>query len=198
MKRTAPLFAAAFAVCAAPAFAGNLTPVQDDVVAPPPPPPAAVTPNWTGLYGGVQLGYNNLDSNISGGDETVIGGLFVGYDYDFGDFVLGSSIDYDFTDAEVSTAPNPQVDLENIFRAKLRAGYKLGNGLIYGTGGYAKAFTDNLGDDDGYFVGAGYETMVTDNFSLGGELLYHEFDNFNGTNADVEPTTVQLRGTFRF
>ncbi|QFT96958.1 hypothetical protein FIU85_06570 [Roseovarius sp. THAF8] len=198
MKRTAPLFAAAFALVAAPAFAGNLTPVQDDVVAPPPPPPAAVTPNWTGLYGGVQLGYNNLDSNISGGDDAVIGGLFVGYDYDFGDFVLGSSIDYDFTDAEVSTAPNPQVDLENIFRAKLRAGYKLGNGLIYGTGGYAKAYTDNLGDDDGYFVGAGYETMVTDNFSLGGELLYHEFDNFNGTNADVEPTTVQLRGTFRF
>ncbi|WP_420558308.1 outer membrane protein [Roseovarius sp.] len=198
MKRTASLFAAAFAVCAAPAFAGNLTPVQDDVVAPPPPPPAAVTPNWTGLYGGAQLGYNNLDSNISGGDDAVIGGLFVGYDYDFGDFVLGSSIDYDFTDAEVSTAPNPQVDLENIFRAKLRAGYKLGNGLIYGTGGYAKAYTDNLGDDDGYFVGAGYETMVTDNFSLGGELLYHEFDNFNGTNADVEPTTVQLRGTFRF
>ena len=198
MKRATPLLAAAFALGAAPAFAGNLTPVQDDVVAPPPPPPVAATPNWTGLYGGAQLGYNNLDSNISGGDETVIGGLFVGYDYDFGDFVLGSSLDYDFTEADVSNAPNPQVDLENIFRAKLRAGYKLGNGLIYGTGGYAKAFTDNLGDDDGYFIGAGYETMVTDNFSLGGELLYHEFDNFNGTNADVEPTTVQLRGTFRF
>ncbi|MGK7752281.1 MULTISPECIES: outer membrane protein [unclassified Roseovarius] len=197
MHRATTLLAAAFALGAAPAFAGNLTPPADDIVTPPPPPVAA-TPNWTGLYGGVQLGYNNLDSNISGGDDTVIGGLFVGYDYDFGNFVLGSSLDYDFTEAEVSTAPNPQVDLENIFRAKLRAGYKLGNGLIYGTGGYAKAFTDNLGDDDGYFVGAGYETMVTDSFSLGGELLYHEFDNFNGSNADVEPTTVQLRGTFRF
>lgn len=172
--------------------------MQDDVVTPPPPPPVAATPNWTGLYGGVQLGYNNLDSNISGSDDTVIGGLFVGYDYDFGNFVLGSSLDYDFTDAEIAAGPNLPVDLENIFRAKLRAGYKLGDGLIYGTGGYAKAFTDNLGDDDGYFVGAGYETMVTDSFSLGGELLYHEFDNFNGSNADVEPTTVQLRGTFRF
>ncbi|QFT94010.1 hypothetical protein FIU86_14265 [Roseovarius sp. THAF9] len=198
MKRAAPLLAAAFALGAAPAFAGNLTPVQDDVVTPPPPPPVAATPNWTGLYGGVQLGYNNLDSNISGSDDTVIGGLFVGYDYDFGNFVLGSSLDYDFTDAEIAAGPNLPVDLENIFRAKLRAGYKLGDGLIYGTGGYAKAFTDNLGDDDGYFVGAGYETMVTDSFSLGGELLYHEFDNFNGSNADVEPTTVQLRGTFRF
>ncbi|MGK7651844.1 outer membrane protein [Roseovarius sp. B08] len=198
MHRATTLLAAAFALGAAPALAGNLTPPADDIVTPPPPPPVAATPNWTGLYGGVQLGYNNLDSNISGGDDTVIGGLFVGYDYDFGNFVLGSSLDYDFTEAEVSTAPNPQVDLENIFRAKLRAGYKLGNGLIYGTGGYAKAFTDNLGDDDGYFVGAGYETMVTDSFSLGGELLYHEFDNFNGSNADVEPTTVQLRGTFRF
>ncbi len=198
MKRATSLLAAALVLGAAPAFAGNTLPPVDDTVVAPVAPPAPTTPNWTGLYGGVQLGYNNLDSNISGGDDAFIGGLFVGYDYDFGDFVLGSSIDYDFTDAEVSTAPNPPVDLENIFRAKLRAGYKLGNGLIYGTGGYAQADTDNLGDEDGYFIGAGYETMLTESFSLGGEVLYHEFDNFNGSNADVEPTTVQIRGTFRF
>lgn len=198
MKRASPLFAAAFAVCAAPAFAGNVTPPMDDNVVAPPPPPVQTTPNWTGLYGGVQLGYSNVETNLASNEDAIIGGLFVGYDYDFGDFVLGSSIDYDFTDAEISTAPNPQVNLENIFRAKLRAGYKLGDGLIYGTGGYAQADTNALGDEDGYFIGAGYETMVTDTFSLGGELLYHQFDNFNGTNADIEPTTVQLRGTFRF
>lgn len=197
MKRVIPLIAAACAFVAAPALAGNTLPPADDTpVAAPVYAPA--TPNWTGLYGGAQLGYNNLDSNISGNDDSIIGGLIVGYDYDFGEFVLGGGLDYDFTDATVSEAPNPSVTLENIFRAKLRAGYKLGDGLIYGTGGYAMGFTDNLGDDDGYFIGAGYETMVTDNFSLGGELLYHEFDNFNGSNADVEPTTVQLRGTFRF
>jgi hypothetical protein len=39
---------------------------------------------------------------------------------------------------------------------------------------------------------------VTDQFSLGGEVLYHEFDNFSGTGADVDATTVQVRGTFRF
>ena len=40
--------------------------------------------------------------------------------------------------------------------------------------------------------------MITQNFAMGGEVLYHEFDNFNSTNTDVEATTVQVRGTFRF
>ena len=84
------------------------------------------------------------------------------------------------------------------FRAKLRGGYELGNGLIYATGGYASADTSGLGDEDGYFVGAGYEHLISERFSVGGEVLYHEFDNFSGTTTDVDATTVQLRGTFRF
>lgn len=40
--------------------------------------------------------------------------------------------------------------------------------------------------------------MLTDSFALGGEILYHEFDNFNGSGIDVDATTVQMRGTFRF
>ncbi|WP_135506234.1 outer membrane protein [Roseovarius aestuariivivens] len=196
MKRTM-IATTALALAAAPAFAGSPAPAPVDtpVAAP---APVAATPNWTGLYGGVQLGYNNMDSNIAGNDESAIGGLIAGYDYDFGDFVLGAGIDYDFTDTAISEAPNPSISLENIFRAKVRGGIKYGDGLFYGTGGYAEASSDNFGSDDGYFIGAGYETMVTDNFSLGAELLYHEFDNFNGSNADIEPTTVQLRGMLRF
>ena len=55
--------------------------------------------------------------------------------------------------------------------------------VSYGTGGYAWADTDSVGDDDGYFVGAGYEHLITDNFSLGAEALYHEFGDF-GTDGD--------------
>ena len=80
-----------------------------------------------------------------------------------------------------------------MFRAKLRAGPKIGRGLLYGTGGYAWADTDNIGSDDGWFIGAGYEHRVTDQFSLGGELLYHEFDG-----GDIDATTLQARATFRF
>lgn len=40
--------------------------------------------------------------------------------------------------------------------------------------------------------------MITETFSLGGEVLYHEFDNINNTPVDVDATTVQARATFRF
>ena len=110
-------------------------------------------------------------------------------------FVVGAGLDYDFADIDLG---GPNASLEEVFRAKLRGGYKIGRGLLYGTGGYAWADTDNIGDDDGYFVGAGYEHLVTDNFSLGLEGLYHEIDDFGTGIGDDSLTTVQARGTFRF
>ncbi|WP_417728289.1 outer membrane protein [Roseovarius sp.] len=150
--------------------------------------------NWTGFYIGGQLGVAFGDSDTSGNDETAIGGITAGYDYDFGRWVLGGALDYDFTDFDIA----PASSLEEIFRVKVRGGPKIGRGLLYGAGGYAYADTDNLGDDDGWFLGAGYEYLVNDQFSVGGEVLYHEFDNFNSTGNDVEATTVQIRATFRF
>ncbi len=111
-----------------------------------------------------------------------------------GAWVVGLGADYDFADISLGTT----ADLEEVWRIKFRGGYKIGPGLAYGTAGYANADTDTLGDDDGYFIGAGYEQRLTPSFSLGGEVLYHEFDNFNATPTDIETTTVQVRGTFRF
>lgn len=157
--------------------------------------PALADSDWTGFYGGAQLGYANVDTNISGSNGDVIGGLIAGYDYDLGTWVVGGGFDYDFADVSIA---NGAVDVESVWRAKLRAGVKVGDGLAYGTGGYAQADTDILGSDDGYFIGLGYEHMVTENFSVGGELLYHEFDNFSGSGVNVDATTMQVRGAFRF
>ena len=152
--------------------------------------------DWTGFHSGVQLGFAKLDSNAAGSDDGAIGGLTAGYDVDLGSWVVGGGLDYDFADIDVAGPGGPK--LENIWRVKLRGGYKIGNGLAYGTAGYANADTDTLGSDDGYFIGAGYEHLITQNFSLGGELLYHAFDNFGATTTDVEATTLQLRASFRF
>ena len=194
MKTRISLLAATAAVIAAPALAGSSEPpVTEPIIASA--GPVSAGPDWTGFFGGAQLGYADVDTNIPGvGGDDFIGGLTLGYDYDLGDWVVGGAIDSDFADITLT----PGLTLDNVFRAKLRGGYKVGDGLIYGTGGYAQADTSTLGDDDGYFVGFGYEQLLTNNFSLGGELLYHEFDNFNGTVVDVDATTVQLRGTFRF
>lgn len=151
--------------------------------------------NWTGFYLGGQLGYANVDTNVSSSSDNFIGGFTGGYDYDLGQWVVGAALDYDFTDASVAGGA---ADLETVFRVKARGGVKIGGGLFYGTAGYALADTDVLGSDDGYFIGAGYEYRVNQSFSVGVEALYHEFDNFNSTDVDVDATTVQVRGTFRF
>jgi outer membrane immunogenic protein len=196
MKLTRTLLAALGATAiAAPAFAGSLTPVASEPVVNTPAPVAmSMGRDWTGGYAGLQLGYADVDTNIAGvqGDD-VIGGLTAGYDWDFGNFVLGVGVDADIADLDVA----PGLTLERVYRLKVRGGYDLGNGLLYATAGGVGADVDGLGYDTGYFIGAGYEHMVTDTISLGGEILYHEFDNFKST-ADIEATTFQVRANYRF
>lgn len=183
--------AAAIALTATAATAGNIAPPPPDPIVPF--VPAGV--DWTGFYGGVQLGYANIGSNAPGiNGDGFIGGIILGYDYDFGSALLGVGIDYDFLDVGIT----PGVDVENVFRAKVRGGIELGRGLIYATGGYAQADASILGSEDGYFIGAGYDHLITDQFSLGYEVLYHEFDDYGPTLVDVDATTLQIRGAFRF
>ncbi len=196
MKRLSVLLATTAALAAGPALAGGIAAAPaEPVVVPEAAPLAPAGPDWTGFYAGGQFGYASVDTSLPGIDgDDAIGGLTLGYDYDFGQYVLGAGIDYDWADINIGGV----ADLENVLRLKLRGGYKFGNGLAYLVGGYAEADTDTLGSDDGYFIGAGYEHLVTENFSVGGEVLYHEFDNFGPTTVDVDATTVQIRGTFRF
>ena len=196
MKLTRTLLAALGATAiAAPAFAGSLTPVASEPVVNTPAPVAmSMGRDWTGGYAGLQLGYADVSTNLAGvGGDDVIGGFTAGYDFDLGNYVLGVGLDADIADLAVS----PGLTLERVYRLKVRGGYDLGNGLIYATAGGVGADVDGLGYDTGYFVGAGYEHMLTDNISLGGEVLYHEFDNFQST-ADIEATTFQVRANYRF
>ncbi|MBR9650312.1 outer membrane protein [Thalassovita aquimarina] len=183
------------ALIAAPAFAGSVAPAPaDPVIAPA--PVASPGIDWTGAYGGLSLGYADVSTSgaasLSG--DGMIGGLSLGYDYDLGNIVLGAGIDYDISDIDVGGADT----LESVARLKLRAGYEMGRGLLYATGGAAQASLANLGEDTGYFAGIGYEHMLTDKVSIGGEVLYHAFDDFNGSGIDVEATTAAAKVNFRF
>ena len=190
--------AAASALMAGTAFAGNIQPAPMEPVIAAAPAPVFTSPNWTGFYAGGQLGYANVD--ISSGPFSVdegglIGGLVAGYDYDLGNWVIGAGFDYDWTDVSFAGGA---IEVDSIWRAKLRGGYKIGNGLLYATAGYAQgeASVGSVSDDaDAYFVGGGYEHLITQNFSLGGEVLYHDFDVSGGS---IEATTAQVRATFRF
>jgi opacity protein-like surface antigen len=188
--------ATAIAALAAPAFAGNITPpVIETVVTAPPPAPVAQTYDWTGGYVGVQLGYGKLD--VSGGTaddrEGAIGGLHAGYDYDFGSYVLGASAAYNMADTDVNGA--------NLSNVKARAGYKMGMGLLYATGGIGFASAEIGGvdrSDTGWVAGVGYDHMVTQNISVGGEVLYQQVTDFDGSGLDISGTTVQAKLAYRF
>ncbi|WGW02988.1 outer membrane protein [Tropicibacter oceani] len=192
MKRMIALTAAATVMGGA-AFAGSM---QDPVVEPVPAQPVAVTVqpggDWTGPYAGLSFG--NLDATAGALDEDgMVYGVFGGYDYDFGQFVMGAELDYQATD-DFSLGG---VDVDDVWRLKLRGGYDAGPALLYVTAGGAKANT-SIGDAEGAVYGLGMDYKVTERFTVGAEYLRHDFNDVGNTNVDVEADTISLRGALRF
>lgn len=155
------------------------------------------SPDWTGFYVGGQLGSASIDTVFPGVEGTgFISGVTLGYDYDLGDWVVGASLEYDWMDIELSTLV--PLEAESVWRAKLRGGYKLGDGLFYGAAGLSGADTNIRGYADGGFVGVGYEHMVMENFSVGVEAQYHQFEDFRLAEANPEASVFQFRAAYRF
>lgn len=180
----------------APLLAGS--PVEapaDPVVQAPAPAPAEPLNyggDWTGGYGGVQLGMLNGELSTGGDGDGTIYGVHGGYDYDFGRFVLGGELDYDTGEIDVGAE-----QIDSIARLKVRGGYDLGRTLLYATVGAARADT-SIGDADGGVAGVGMAYSVTDNFTVGGEFLAHRFEDVNSTGTDLDANTFGVRASFRF
>ena len=189
---------------AGPAFAGGL---NEPVAAPPvqtvpvaPAPVVSYGADWTGGYVGGSLGYADLEGSSTFGDDFNGGGvgLHAGYNYDLGTWVVGGELEYAAYDVTDDTTGQ---DLDSVFRAKARAGYDAGAFLPFVTLGLAQASTSGaLGDlsSDGYLYGVGAEYRVSDAITVGGELLRHEFDDFDSTGIDVNADTAALRVSYNF
>ncbi|MDW4547829.1 porin family protein [Defluviimonas sp. D31] len=180
---------------AMPAFAGGLA--EPVVEAPIAPVPVIVGTDWTGFYVGGDLTYGDVGTSGPDGDGFMYG-LRAGYDYDFGNWVLGGRLDYDWSDIDLAQRAG---SLDSVWRVGARAGADLGRTLIYGIGGYAEADASLNGvgySDDGWFVGAGADYLITDRWTVGAEILYHEFSNFAATGVDIDATTASLTAGFRF
>jgi len=135
----------------------------------------------------------------------VEGGGRIGYDYQFGSFVVGAVAEYSGVKAEdsvtsYSTTPAFYVferDVNNIAALRARVGYAYGPALIYATGGAARAemtnrfyssngqnsFTATVNDDkaDGYQAGGGIEYALAPHLTVTGEYIYTslEASDFN-------------------
>ncbi|MEQ6203773.1 outer membrane beta-barrel protein [Sulfitobacter sp. HNIBRBA2951] len=177
------------------AMAGNLNEVAVE------PAPVAVPVytdtglggDWNGFYGGLNLGYGDINgSGDADGDDTTYG-LHAGYDYDFGRYVVGAELEYDKADIDLNGA----ADVDSVTRLKLRGGYDFGRTLVYATAGAAHLQT-SIGDDTGSFIGAGVAYQVNDSFTVGGEVLEHRFDDIGGSGVDADATTFNLRASYNF
>lgn len=189
------LTAAVAGLGAGTAFAGNLDDTYVEAAPTQPVVPAApVAPagDWTGPY--VGLSFGNLSAQSGGlSEDDAAYGIYGGYDYDFGNVVVGGELDYQTgNDYELGS-----VDVDDITRLKAKAGYDFGNTLLYGTAGVAQINT-SLGDANGPVGGIGVDYKVNQNFSVGGEALAHKFEDVGGSGTDVDAQTYSLRGTFRF
>jgi outer membrane immunogenic protein len=209
------LSGAALAAFAVPALAADL-PARPAYKA----PPAAPVYGWTGFYAGVNLGYSwgklTNDFVVAGvGTFTesqkmngIIGGFQWGYNWQFGNWVLGTESDFMFTDQRGSTAYCAGLCVASHRLPWLGTGRtRLGvlatpNILLYATGGVAYgqvrsdyAFTGlgTLSFRDtrvGWTVGAGIEGMVAPNWLLRAEYLYVDLGNDRITQTDVTGATV--------
>lgn len=159
-------------------------------------PAATFAQDWTGGYVGVQVGGSDIDVDGAplSGDGTSIG-VYAGYNFDAGGIVYGFEVDYDETDYQIADGAQ---EVDSTTRLKVRAGAPVGTGLAYGTVGLVSATSPGLGDDNGYLIGAGYDLPVASNITVGGEVLHHEFEDYNDTGLDVGVTTLKARVAFNF
>jgi outer membrane immunogenic protein len=190
----------------------------DAVIEQPPVAPIAaqpIVPQWTGPYIGAYGGYQWLDAMIdgAGGEKThgLTGGGYAGYNYQLpSNLVLGIEGMGGWSGYEEEILG---VSIEQGWEASLRGrmGYAFENSMIYGLAGLGAAGVEASvpGAEDsnvhlGWNLGAGFETMLTENIS--GRLEYnytdykeHEY-SLGGvdTDIDLDSHAVKLGIGFKF
>jgi outer membrane immunogenic protein len=189
MKRLILGVAAALLLSAGPAAADGL-PSKGVVKALP-----EAGPNWNGFYVGVGIGagavvhdYNETvncceysTNSVDLGGDGIFGTVTIGYDRVLRPgWVGGVFADYDFGSNISTNVSGNSIDQNHSWSIGGRLGFlTTPSTLIYGTGGYTQSEFDVVDSSktfNGYFVGAGVETFLRDNWTLKLEYRFSKFD----------------------
>jgi outer membrane immunogenic protein len=170
------------------------------------PAPAYAAYNWMGFYIGGNLGYQWGDiapADPSGGAF----GLQAGYNWQYGQLVIGAETDVQWSNAEDTVAP---VKFANTWFGTLRGrvGYAMNNVLAYGTGGFAyggvELSSDGVSQSQthyGWTLGVGAEVGLTPNWTAKVEYLYFDLTNqtyFTGTSHGLESSLLRAGVNYKF
>jgi outer membrane immunogenic protein len=203
---------AALAALAVPAAAADL-PRRDRVVDA---APVVLAPafTWAGAYVGVNagMGFNKntklglgypefgfYDAKIKG-DAGFVGGAQAGYNWQWGQIVVGAETDIQYADlGKKDTLSDYGIatkkgDYFGTVRGRL--GYAFGPALIYATGGFAYGDVgEHVGPNEvryGWTAGAGAEYAFASNWTVKAEGLYVNLDRARSYAVDsgFGPVTV--------
>jgi outer membrane immunogenic protein len=178
------------------------------------PPPYAPAPvsyayNWAGPYVGANLGYQwGALSNSGATPNGVAGGFQGGYNWQFGQFVLGAEADLQLSNSSDVFA-NYKFSNPWFGTVRGRGGYALNNILFYGTLGlaYGRGHVDigSAGQDNlhtGWAAGGGMEVGLTRNWSVKAEYLYIDLGSetygLTGTSNGLTSNLMRFGVNYRF
>jgi len=155
--------------------------------------PAPSYYNWSGLYAGLNLGYEWAHVTGSSIDPSgIAGGGQLGYNWQWNQFVLGVEADIQASAADDTFAPwkfsNPWFGT-----VRGRVGYALNNILFYGTAGLAYGeLSGELNSLDenktlvGWTGGVGMEVGLNPHWSAKVEYLYMDLGDRTFTITGVD------------
>jgi outer membrane immunogenic protein len=173
----------------------------------PPPPPRIFT--WVGPYLGLNTGYQWGDvTNNANQPSGIFGGIQAGYNWQIGQFVFGGETDIQLSAADDTFAP---YKFSNPWFGTLRArgGVAFSNVLLFGTAGLAygnlRAETAGLTESHtniGWTVGGGIEVGFTPNWSAKAEWLYLDLSDsaysLTGANHGLQTNLLRFGVNYRF
>lgn len=172
------------------ASAADLVPSSPPLVATNAPVYAAPTSDlWTGFYAGVHGGAG-LVNMPAGNDRDVLAGIQGGYNYQFGNFVVGGELEGSYNNGLQHRLTSTGA-LEQTWTgtAKARAGVAVDNFLLFGTVGVASARLNSQGAvtspdrwATGLAFGGGVEMALTEHLS--GKLEYTQ-TRFNDVSSTI-------------
>lgn len=189
--------------------AGSVSAADLAVKAPLQAPPFMASP-WDGPYIGANIGFGSSDFSVTGSipgasatdsvtGSGVVGGVQLGYNKQFGTFVLGLETDFDGTSIS-NTTDGLSTKLPWFGTTRARAGFLLNPVLLfYGTGGVAYGHAEISEPAAsvtvpgvGWAVGGGVQYAFTPQWSIGAEYLHVELD---GPSANSGPVTAATKVT---
>lgn len=179
---------------ALPALAGNLqAPKPEPQVAAPAPVAVApmMTSDWSGGYVGLGFGYNKAKTSPDvGSGASGIGGVYGGYNYQFGKWVVGGEVGVNKMHSGYGADT-----LKTTYDAKLRGGYDLGSSMVYGTVG--ASHSEHV-HGVGKLIGVGMDYKLNEHMIVGAEADYTLYNNGVAPGTDLKDTSLMARVTFKF